>query len=107
EKELQDLESLEKSPSEETASLAGFYLSNLEVTPVEDIEAPGVFLAEYSIDESVKAEKIDYVIQCLVMEGTEEKEVIYKNEETASIQYYQPIEISEVKYASDNQDTQA
>ena len=37
EKELQDLESLEKSPSEETASLAGFYLSNLEVTPVEEI----------------------------------------------------------------------
>ena len=37
EKELQDLESLEKSPSEETASLAGYYLSNLEVTPVEEI----------------------------------------------------------------------
>ena len=37
EKELQDLESLEKSPSEETASTAGFYLSNLEVTPVEEI----------------------------------------------------------------------
>lgn len=37
EKELQDLESLEKSPSEETASLAGYYLSNLEVTPVQEI----------------------------------------------------------------------
>lgn len=37
EKEIQDLESLEKSPSEETASTAGFYLSNLEVTPVEEI----------------------------------------------------------------------
>ena len=37
EKELQDLESLEKSPSEETAATAGFYLSNLEVTPVEEI----------------------------------------------------------------------
>lgn len=37
EKELQDLESLEKSPSEETASTAGYYLSNLEVTPVDEI----------------------------------------------------------------------
>ncbi|GEM_PF-925632 len=37
EKEIQDLEALEKSPSEETASTAGFYLSNLEVTPVEEI----------------------------------------------------------------------
>ena len=37
EKELQDLESLEKSPSEETASLAGYYLSNLEVTPVQEM----------------------------------------------------------------------
>ena len=37
EKEIQDLESLEKSPSEETASLAGYYLSNLEETPVEEI----------------------------------------------------------------------
>ena len=37
EKELQDLESLEKSPSEETAATAGYYLSNLEVTPVEEI----------------------------------------------------------------------
>ena len=37
EKELQDLQSLEKSPSEETASLAGYYLSNLEVTPVQEI----------------------------------------------------------------------
>lgn len=37
EKEIQDLESLEKSPSEETAATAGFYLSNLEVTPVEEI----------------------------------------------------------------------
>lgn len=37
EKELQDLESLEKSPSEETAATAGFYLSNLEVTPVAEI----------------------------------------------------------------------
>lgn len=37
EKELQDLESLEKSPNEETASLAGYYLSNLEVTPVQEI----------------------------------------------------------------------
>lgn len=37
EKEIQDLEALEKSPSEETAATAGFYLSNLEVTPVEEI----------------------------------------------------------------------
>lgn len=37
EKEIQDLESLEKSPSEETASLAGYYLSNLEVTPVQEM----------------------------------------------------------------------
>ncbi|EOR09931.1 MULTISPECIES: hypothetical protein [Acinetobacter] len=37
EKELQDLESLEKSPSEETAATAGYYLSNLEVTPVTEI----------------------------------------------------------------------
>ena len=37
EKELQDLESLEKSPSEETAATAGYYLSNLEETPVEEI----------------------------------------------------------------------
>lgn len=37
EKEIQDLESLEKSPSEETASTAGYYLSNLEVTPVAEI----------------------------------------------------------------------
>ena len=37
EKELQDLESLEKSPSEETAATAGYYLSNLEVTPVAEI----------------------------------------------------------------------
>lgn len=37
EKEIQDLEALENSPSEETASTAGFYLSNLEVTPVEEI----------------------------------------------------------------------
>lgn len=37
EKEIQDLESLEKSPSEETASTAGYYLSNLEVTPVQEI----------------------------------------------------------------------
>lgn len=37
EKELQDLESLEKSPSEETAATAGYYLSNLEVTPVQEI----------------------------------------------------------------------
>jgi uncharacterized protein YcfL len=37
EKEIQDLESLEKSPSEETAATAGYYLSNLEVTPVEEI----------------------------------------------------------------------
>ena len=37
EKEIQDLESLEKSPSEETASTAGYYLSNLEVTPVQEM----------------------------------------------------------------------
>ena len=37
EKEIQDLESLEKSPSEETASMAGYYLSNLEVTPVQEM----------------------------------------------------------------------
>lgn len=37
EKELQDLESLEKSPSEETAATAGYYLSNLEVTSVAEI----------------------------------------------------------------------
>ena len=37
EKEIQDLESLEKSPSEETASTAGYYLSNLEATPVQEI----------------------------------------------------------------------
>lgn len=37
EKELQDLESLEKSPSEETAATAGYYLSNLEVTPLAEI----------------------------------------------------------------------
>ena len=37
EKEIQDLEALEKSPSEETAATAGFYLSNLEVTPVDEI----------------------------------------------------------------------
>ncbi|NUF63034.1 hypothetical protein HUN33_10635 [Acinetobacter bereziniae] len=37
EKELQDLESLEKSPSVETAATAGYYLSNLEVTPVTEI----------------------------------------------------------------------
>ncbi|GAA5187708.1 hypothetical protein GCM10023345_27030 [Acinetobacter kookii] len=37
EKEIQDLESLEKSPSEETAATAGYYLSNLEVTPVQEI----------------------------------------------------------------------
>ena len=37
EKELQDLESLEKSPSEETAATAGYYLSNLEVAPVTEI----------------------------------------------------------------------
>ena len=37
EKELQDLESLEKSPSEEIASTAGYYLSNLEVTPVQEM----------------------------------------------------------------------
>ncbi len=37
EKEIQDLESLEKSPSEETAATAGYYLSNLEVMPVEEI----------------------------------------------------------------------
>ncbi len=37
EKEIQDLEALEKSPSEETAATAGYYLSNLEVTPVEEI----------------------------------------------------------------------
>lgn len=37
EKELQDLESLEKSPNEETAATAGYYLSNLEVTPVAEI----------------------------------------------------------------------
>jgi len=37
EKEIQDLESLEKSPNEETASLAGYYLSNLEVTPVQEM----------------------------------------------------------------------
>jgi len=37
EKEIQDLEALENSPSEETAATAGFYLSNLEVTPIEEI----------------------------------------------------------------------
>lgn len=37
EKEIQDLEALENSPSDETASTAGFYLSNLEVTSVEEI----------------------------------------------------------------------
>ena len=37
EKEIQDLEALEKSPSEETAATAGYYLSNLEVTPVAEI----------------------------------------------------------------------
>ena len=37
EKEIQDLESFEKSPSEETASTAGYYLSNLEVTPVQEM----------------------------------------------------------------------
>ena len=37
EKEIQDLEALEKSPSEETAATAGFYLSNLEGTPVDEI----------------------------------------------------------------------
>lgn len=37
EKEIQDLETLEKSPSEETAATAGYYLSNLEVTPIAEI----------------------------------------------------------------------
>lgn len=37
EKEIQALEALEQSPSEETASTAGYYLSNLEVTPIQEI----------------------------------------------------------------------
>ena len=37
EKEIEDLEALKESPSKETASLAGYYLSNLELTPVEEI----------------------------------------------------------------------
>ena len=37
EKEIEDLEALKESPSKETASLAGYYLSNLEETPVEEI----------------------------------------------------------------------
>lgn len=36
-KEIQDLKSLEKSPSEETATTAGYYLRNLEVTPVQEM----------------------------------------------------------------------
>lgn len=37
EKEIEDLDALKESPSKETASLAGYYLSNLELTPVEEI----------------------------------------------------------------------
>ncbi|ENW24763.1 hypothetical protein F925_01418 [Acinetobacter lwoffii NCTC 5866 = CIP 64.10 = NIPH 512] len=37
EKEIEDLEALKESPSKETASLAGYYLSNLELTPLEEI----------------------------------------------------------------------
>jgi len=37
EKEIEDLKALKESPSKETASLAGYYLSNLELTPVEEI----------------------------------------------------------------------
>ena len=37
EKEIEDLEALKESPSKETASLAGYYLRNLELTPVEEI----------------------------------------------------------------------
>ena len=37
EKEIEDLEALKESPSKETSSLAGYYLSNLELTPVEEI----------------------------------------------------------------------
>lgn len=37
EKEIEDLEALKESPSEETANKAGYYLSNLEVTPVGEI----------------------------------------------------------------------
>ena len=37
EKEIEDFEPLKESPRKETASLAGYYLSNLELTPVEEI----------------------------------------------------------------------
>ncbi|WP_195267528.1 hypothetical protein [Eubacterium sp. 1001713B170207_170306_E7] len=78
-----------------------------EVLPVENPEATGAFSAEYSIDETIKVEKINYEIQCVVTQNGQEKEVIYSNEEKDSIQYYKPIEITEIKYDSDNQERQS
>lgn len=78
-----------------------------EVIPVENPEATGAFLAEYNIDETTKIEKINYEIQCVVTQDGQEKEVTYSNEEKDSIQYYKPIVITEIKYVSDNQETQS
>jgi hypothetical protein len=57
EKEIQDLESLEKSSSEETASTAGYYLSNLEVTSVQEIRD---FIAKNK-HEKDHQEKVDQI----------------------------------------------